>query len=122
MPLVQPAALVAFLQEPPDVLDVRIGERVVVVVPVHPHAEAAALVGDDLGVLRDALLAALGELGDPVLLDLALRVEPELAFDADLDPEPLAVEPVLVAQVEPPKGAVALEDILECPTPAVVRP
>src|SRR5512133_4096731 len=96
--LVQPAALVALLQETPDVLDVRVGERVVVVVPVHPHAEASALVGDDLRVLGDSLLAALGELRDPVLLDLPLRVQAELALDAHLDPETLAVEAVLVAE------------------------
>jgi hypothetical protein len=30
---------VHLLEEPPDVLDVRVREGVVVVVPVHPHAE-----------------------------------------------------------------------------------
>src|SRR3954447_24241379 len=98
---VEPVALVALLEEAPDVLDVRVGERVVVVVPVHPHAEPAALVGDDLGVLRNPLLAARRELGEPVLLDLALRVEAELTLEADLDPEALAVEPVLIAQLVP---------------------
>ena len=37
---VEPAALVDDLQEPPDVLDVRVGEGEVVVAPVHPLAEA----------------------------------------------------------------------------------
>src|SRR5690348_12144492 len=117
---VEPAALVTLLEEAPDVLDVRIRERVVVVVPVHPHAEAAALVGDDLGVLRDALLAAFGELRDPVLLDLALGVEPELTFGSDLHPEALAVEAVLVAELVPVERLVALEDVLEGAAPAVV--
>jgi hypothetical protein len=49
---------------------------------------------------RDPLFAALRELGEPVLLDFALRVEPELLLDLDLDPEALAVEAVLVALVE----------------------
>ena len=44
------------------------------------------------------------ELGEAVLLDLALRVQPELALDPDLDPEPLAVEAVLVALVEARAG------------------
>ena len=119
--LVQPAALVDRLQEPPDVLDVRVGERVVVVLPVHPHPEPARLLGDHLAVLRHALLAALGELGEPVLLDLALRVQAEAALDPDLDPEPLAVEAVLVALVEAAQRLVALEDVLQRPAPAVVR-
>jgi hypothetical protein len=117
---IEPAAVLALLEEAPDVLDVRVGERVVVVVPVHPHAEAAALVGDDLRVLRDPRLAALGEFRDPVLLDLPLRVQPELALDAYLDPQALAVEAVLVAEVVPAERPVALEDVLERPAPAMV--
>ena len=54
-----------------------------------------------LGRPDDLLAAAARELGEAVLLDLALRVETELALDADLDPETLAVEAVLVALVEP---------------------
>ena len=38
--LVEPLPFVDGLQEAPDVLDVRVGEGVVVRVPVHPHAEA----------------------------------------------------------------------------------
>ena len=63
--------------------------------------------------MRDALLAALGELGEPVLLDLALRVEAELLLDLDLDPEALAVEAVLVALVVAAERLVALEHVLE---------
>src|SRR5216110_1049396 len=37
---VQPATLVHELEEPPDVLDVRVAEREVVVAPVHPLAKA----------------------------------------------------------------------------------
>ena len=122
VPLVQPAAAVHLLEEHPDVLDVRVGERVVVVVPVHPLAEPLRLLGLHLGEARDALLAPLGELGEPVLLDLALRVEAELLLDLDLDPEPLAVEAVLVALVVAAERLVALEDVLEtrprCCTPA----
>ena len=120
MALVEPAALVHGLQEPPDVVDVRVGERVVVVVPVHPAAEPAVLVGDHLGVVSDALLAALGELGEPVLLDVALRVQAQRLLDLDLDPEPLAVEPVLVALVEAAQRLVALEDVLQRAAPGVV--
>ena len=120
MALIQPAAFVDGLQEPPDVLDVRVGEGVVVRVPVHPHAEARGLLRDDLGELRHPLLAPLRELGEPVLLDLALRVEPERPLDLDLDPEALAVEAVLVALVEAAKRLVALEDVLERPPPGVM--
>ena len=51
MALVEPAPLVHDLQEAPDVLDVRVREREVVGVPVHPHPEALRLLGDDLAEL-----------------------------------------------------------------------
>ena len=120
VPRVQPAALVDGLQEAPDVRDVRVRERVVVVVPVHPHAEALRLLGDHLGVLGDPLLAPRRELGEPVLLDVALRVQAERLLDLDLDPEALAVEAVLVALVEAAQRLVALEDVLQRAAPGVV--
>ena len=120
MALVQPPSLVDGLEEPPDVLDVRVREGVVVVVPVHPAPEPAVLVGHHLRVLGDPLLAALGELGEPVLLDVALRVQAQRLLDLDLDPEALAVEPVLVALVEAPQRLVALEHVLQRAAPGVV--
>src|SRR5262249_23051250 len=45
------------------------------------------------------LLARLDELGDAERLDVALRLEPHLLLDLDLDPEALAVEAVLVPQL-----------------------
>ena len=117
VPLVQEAALEHELEEPPDVLDVRVGEREVVVPPVHPLAEPLRAVRE-LRRRPDHLVAAPArELGEPVLLDLPLRVEPELALDPDLDPETLAVEAVLVALVEALQRLVALEDVLECSPP-----
>ncbi len=111
----------ALLEEAPDVLDVRVRERVVVVVPVHPHAEASRLVRDDLRVVGDAFLAALRELGEAVRLDVSLRAEPERLLDLDLDPEPLRVESVLVPLVEAAQGLVALEDVLERAAPRMVN-
>jgi hypothetical protein len=118
--LVEPLARMALLQEAPDVLDVRVREGQVVVAPVHPHSEALRLLGHHADEARHALLAALRELGDPVLLDLALRVEAELLLDLDLDPEALAVEAVLVALVVAARRVVALVDVLQRPAPGVV--
>ncbi len=70
--------------------------------------------------MRDAVAAAARELGEPVLLDLALRPEPELLLDLDLHPEALGVEAVLVALVEAAHRLVALEDVLQRPAVAVV--
>ena len=50
--------------------------------------------------MRDTLFATRREVGEAVLLDLSFRVESERLLDLDLDPEALAVEPVLVALVE----------------------
>ena len=107
-------------EEPPDVLDVRVAEREVVVPPVHPLAEADGTLRQRARGTRHDLAAAPGELGEPVLLDLALRVEAELPLDADLDPEPLAVEAVLVALVEPVERLVPLEDVLQRAPPGGV--
>ena len=107
-------------QEAPDVLDVRVGEREVVVAPVHPLAEPDRPLRQLRRRPDDDVAALAGELGEPVLLDLALRVEPELALDADLDPEALAVEAVLVALVVAAQRLVALEDVLERPAPGGV--
>src|SRR5207302_896383 len=56
--LVEPLAAMALLQEPPDVLDVRVRESEVVVAPVHPLAEALELRGLDRGVLGDEVAEA----------------------------------------------------------------
>ena len=118
---VEPALLVHPLEEAPDVLDVRVGERVVVVAPVHPLPQADAPARDLVGRPHDLLAAAAGELGEAVLLDLVLRVQAQLALDADLDPEALAVEAVLVALVEAAQRLVALEDVLERAAPRRVH-
>ena len=121
VPLVQPAAPVHLLQETPDVLDVRVAEREVGVVPVHPHAEALRLLGDHPGEVRDPLLAALRELCEPVLLDVSFGIEAERLLHLDLDVEALAVEAVLVALRESAERLVALEDVLQGSAPGVVH-
>ena len=107
-------------QEAPDVLDVGVGKRQVVVAPVHPLAEALRLPRHHADEAGDPLLTTLGELGEAVVLDVALRVEPELLLDLDLDPEALAIEAVLVALVEAARGFVALEDVLQRAAPGMV--
>ena len=116
----EPTPLVDESEEAPDVLDVRVREREVVVPPVHPHPEPLRLLGDRLGRPGHLLAAAASELGEPVLLDLPLRVEAELALDADLDPQPLAVVAVLVPLAEAAHRLVPLKDVLERPTPHVM--
>ena len=71
--------------------------------------------------MRDELSAAPGELADPVLLDLALRVQPQALLHLNLDVESLRVEAVLIAEVVAPERLVALEDVLQRPAEAVVH-
>jgi hypothetical protein len=119
--LVQPPPLVHELQEPPDVLDVRVAEGEVVGSPVHPLPEALRSLCQ-LGRRPDHLLAAAArELREPELLDLALRVEAELPLDPDLDPQALAVEAVLVALVMTAQRLVPLEDVFQRPPPRRVH-
>ena len=119
--LEDPAPLVDDLEELPDVLDVGVGERVVVVPPVHPLPEADRAGRQLGGRLLDDGAALRGERGEAVLLDLPLGVQPELLLDADLDPQALAVEAVLVALVVAVERLVAQEDVLQGPTPGGVH-
>src|SRR6185437_9624572 len=122
MALVQPTLLRDDLEEAPDVLDVRVAERVVVVVPVHPLTEPYALARQQLAVVRHAVATGARERGETVRLDFALRPETERLLHLDLDPQPLRVEAVLVALVEAAHRLVALEDVLQRPPVAVVDP
>ena len=94
--------------------------QLVRVVPVHPHAEADRLLGLARGVGQDPLLAERHEAVDAVRLDVALAREAEVALDVDLDPQPLAVEPVLVALVLAEHRVEALVQVLVRATPGVV--
>ncbi len=94
--------------------------QLVGVVPVHPVAEPDRLLRLACRERQHALLAQAHELGDPVLLDVALRGEAEVALHVDLDPEALAVEAVLPALVLAAHGVEALEDVLVGSTPGVV--
>ena len=118
--LVEPAARLRLLEEAPNVGDVGVRESEVVVAPVHPLAEALRLPDHDSGEFRDEVAAVAGEAGEPVILDLVLRVEPEGLLDLHLDVEPLRVEPVLVPELVAVHGLVALEDVLEGAPDSVV--
>jgi hypothetical protein len=118
--LVDPAGLIALLEEVPDAFDVEVGVRKVGVGPVHPLAEADGLLGDDLGEAPHALLAGQHELADPEVQDVVFGLEAELTFDLDLHPEALAIEPVLPVGVEAVHGLVAQRDVFERPAPSVV--
>src|SRR5205823_6574812 len=117
----EPASLVDDLEEAPDVLDVRVAEGEVVVAPIHPLAQALRAPGQLLRRPDDDVATALGELVEPVLLDLALRVQSELALHVDLDPQTLAVEAVLVALVKAAHRLVPLEDVLQRAAPGRVH-
>src|SRR5438309_311653 len=121
MALVEPAFFLAQLQDVPDVRDVQVGVGEVRVLPVHPLAHADRVLGDRGGRAIDARATCVGEPRDAVRLDVALAVQVELALDLHLDPESLAVEPVLVALIEPAHRLVALVDVLIGAGPGVVN-
>ncbi len=121
MSLVDPATVVALLQEMPDRVVVLIGHRVIRIVPVHPIAQPDRLIGDPLGELPDALFAAIDELGNAIRFDIALALESEFLFDLDLHPESLAVEAILVSLFLAEHGVEALEEILVGTTPTMMH-
>src|SRR5687767_5824536 len=100
--------------------DVVVAVRVIGVVPVHPLAEPDGLFGDRCSAAVYARAARTRELVDAVRFDVALAVQVELALHLDLDPQPLAVEPVLPALVESLHRLVALVEFLIGASPGVV--
>ena len=108
-------------------LAARFGPVGVGAVPVHPHAEADALVRLGTGEAVNPVLTRLHELGHtgvPVAghqaLDVPLAAELQLLLDLHLDPQPLAVEPVLVPQVAAAHGEEPLVGVLVGAAPGVV--
>jgi hypothetical protein len=117
---IEPATRVAQLQEAPDAVVILVREREVGVVPVHPVAEPLALLADHAGVVIDALFTLIHELGDTIVLDLALVGEAQLLLDRDLDPQALAIETLLPAQLLAEHSVVAIVEVFIGATPGVV--
>ena len=112
VPPVEPALLVAQLEHVPDVRDVQVAVRVVGARPIHPLAHANRALRDRRRGPIHTRAARLRESGQSVFLDVALAVQVQLALDLHLDPEPLAIESVLVALVEAPHRLVPLVQVL----------
>ena len=91
------------------------------IVPIHPVAQADRLLGLAGGELQHALLAGVDELVDAVRFDGRLGAHLQFALDFDFDPEPLAIEAVLIALVVAGHREVALEDVLVGASPGVVH-
>src|SRR4030042_933831 len=111
----------ACLNEVPDIVFILIRVRIVGVVPVHPVAEANGLLGLDAGEPWHPFLARRHEAGDAELFDVTLGGEAHRALHLHLDPEPLAVEAVLVALAEALHGFEALVQVLVGAPPGVVH-
>ncbi len=111
----------------------RFGPILIGNVEVHPIAEPDRLIGLNAGELIDPVLAHLHELGNGShavsgyeVLDVAFRFHPnaavfELFFNLDLDPQPLTVEALLIAQFMAGHGEIALVDILVRPAPGMMH-
>ena len=122
MPHIQPAPLVAPLQEAPVVLDVGIGHREVGVGPVHPLAQPLGLLRLDCREMHHPFAAGAREALQTERLDLPLRIEPQCLLDFDFHPQPLAVKAILESLLVAAQRSVALDDVLERATPRMVDP
>ncbi|HZZ77650.1 MAG TPA: hypothetical protein VFE62_03970 [Gemmataceae bacterium] len=138
--LVDELALVALLEKRPDRVVVFLRHREVAfafagrlapvgvgAVPVHPLAEADRLLRLATRELVDAVFAFLHKPVDALRLvprhqvfDVALRLQLQLLLDLNLDPQPLAVEAVLVAQLMAGHGEETLIRILVGAAPGVM--
>src|SRR5947207_15748296 len=114
---VEPASFLADLQDVPDMRDVEVAVGEVRVRPVHPLAHADRALGDGGGRTVHTRSARVGELADPVRLDVALAIKVQLTLDMHLDPETLAIEAVLVTLIESTHRLVAVVDGMRVPGP-----
>jgi len=69
---------------------------------------------------RDEPVDAFKALAGNQIFDVLLRLEAELFFDFDFNPQSLAVEAVLIAQLTPPHGEVAVIDVFVGAAPSVM--
>ena len=111
--LVDQPALPVLLQDPPQRLDVVVGEGDVRGRQIDPVAEPLGHLLPFLDVLEHALPAFLDEGRDAVLLDRLLAGEAELLLDFELDRQAVGVPAALARDIEPAHGLVAREDVLE---------
>ena len=100
-------------QQPPHRLDVVVGERVVGVVQVDPEADALGHPVPVLEIGEHALATQGVEPGDAVLLDLLLAVDPQTAFDFELDGQAVAVPAGLARHAVAAHRLEARKDVLE---------
>src|SRR5207237_8076578 len=89
--------------------------------PGRPVTQAPGPLRLRPGVMQYAGLSPLDELGDAVALDVPLALEAELFLHLDLDPQALAVKPVLVPLPVAEHGVVPAEEVLVGAPPGVVH-
>ena len=116
-----PAIIVADLEEMPDSLDVLVGVGIIGVVPLHPLTESLGLVGDDAREMLDTVNAFFREVVHAVVFDVLFGFEAELLFDLNLNPETLRVEAVLTAAVVASHGFIADKRILQRSAPCMMN-
>ncbi len=71
-------------------------------------------------IARNALFTFVDEIGDTVRLDLALVGEAQLLLNLDLDPQTLAIEPLLPPQLVPKHSLKPIAKVFIDPTPRMV--
>ena len=113
--LVDQPAIPVLLEDPPQRLDVVVGQRPVRRRQIDPVAEAFGQLLPLVHVVVHALAALLDEGRDAVLLDGFLAGEAELLLDIELDRQAVGVPAALARDVVAAHGLVAREDILERP-------
>ncbi len=91
LPLFDEPAVVDLAERPPLRLHVLRGDRLVRVLPVHPHAQRLEVLVHRRAIFLRELATLLDERLHPVRLDVAFGLEVEPFFDFRLDGEPVHV-------------------------------
>ena len=121
MALVEEAFVPELAHQPPDRLDVVVGEGPVGVLGVDPHRGALGERGEVLDVALHRLATPVVEVGDAVGLDVVLVGEAELLLDLELDREAVAVPAALAGNVVAAHGLEPGVEVFEHAGPDVVE-
>jgi len=111
--LIDQPAIPELLQDPPERLDVVVGQRAVSRGQVHPVADALRHPLPIFHVVEDALPALAVERRDAVILDGLLAGKAHLFLDLQLHRQAVRVPPALAQDIVTAHRLVAWEDVLE---------
>ena len=102
-------------------LDIGIVVGVIRPFPIHPQTQTLRLFGDDCGVFIDARAAFAGKIFHTKRQNIGFAPEAQRFLDFDFDPQTLAIEAVLPAQLATVHRVETLKNVFVSAAPGVMN-